>query len=160
MQPELAAPSWTLTNTPPLWPLEFFCVALNQKMETLIEECDAGTFGHVWNISAGSKKRSRELRVFYQDGLAVLNRRPLVEKSYEQCVAEFLPQTRGLRGTELQKLWCCGVDLIHDLDAAGFLPIERDRSAGSGPTASKLYSRAGIITFLTNRALVRDPKLN
>ena len=52
MQPELAAPNWTLTNTPPLWPLEFFTVALNVKMQALIDDCDAGRFGHVWDISS------------------------------------------------------------------------------------------------------------
>jgi hypothetical protein len=74
MQLSLEKNSWTLTNTPPLWPLEFFTVALNEKMSSLISGCDAGKFGHVWDISSSAQKR-RELRIFYRDGLAVLNQK-------------------------------------------------------------------------------------
>lgn len=162
MQPELVSQSWTLANTPPLWPLEFFCVALNQEMPKLIDDCDAGIFGRVWHIGVNpaAPKTRRELRVFYRDGLALLQRRPLPELTYEQAVDEFLPKTRGVRGTELQKFFCCGVDLIHDLDAAGLLQVEREGLAVSGPRASKLYTRASVLNFLRIRALVRDTHLN
>lgn len=162
MQPALLKNSWTLTNTPPLWPLEFFTVALNEKMSTLIADCDAGKFGHVWNISVNpaEPKRRQERRIFYRDALAVLNQNPFEKLTYEECLAEFIPATRGLKGTELQKFFCCGPDLIHDLDAAGLLEVERERLAQKGPRASRLYSRDSVIRFLTNRALVRDPKLN
>jgi len=165
MQPELAAPNWTLTNTPPLWPLEFFTVALNLKMAALIDDCDSGKFGHVWDISSrrrndDGKVPRRELRVFFRDGLALLQRRPLCQLTYEECLWEFIPATRGLKGTELQKHWCCGPDLIHDLDSSGLIQVERERLAERGPRASRLYSRASIIQFLKNRAIVRDPTLN
>jgi hypothetical protein len=160
MQPELATQHWSFTNTPPLWPLEFFCVALNARMATLHDDCDAGRFGHVWDISCGERKNRRELRVFYRDGLAVLNRQRLPRLTYEDCIEDFLPRSRGLKGTEIQKLFCCGPNLVHDLDAAGLLAVERDRPAASGPRASRLYSRSSILNFLTIRALALDPSRN
>jgi len=149
-----------LIDTPPLWPLEFFTVALNTPMKQLIADCDDGKFGHVWNIAAGGKKFKRELRVFYRDGLAILNKQPLSNITYEKCVLEFIPASRGLKGTEIQKLFSCGHDLVHDLDAAALLEVERDRVVQKGPRASRLYSRESIIKFLNNRSLVRDPQLN
>lgn len=162
MQTNLLTQSWTLTNTPPLWPLEFFTVALNEKMSSLISDCDAGRFGHVWNISVNPAefKRRQERRIFYRDGLAILNQKKLSTLTYEECLKEFIPATRGLKGTELQKLFCCGPDLVHDLEAATLIEVERDRLAEKGPRASKLYSRDSIVRFLTNRALVRDPRFN
>jgi hypothetical protein len=50
--------------------------------------------------------------------------------------------------------------LIHDLDEAGLIEVERDRLAQKGPRASRLYSRESIVRFLANRTLVRDPRLN
>jgi len=80
--------------------------------------------------------------------------------TYEKCVLEFIPASRGLKGTEIQKLFSCGHDLVHDLDAAALLEVERDRVVQKGPRASRLYSRESIIKFLNNRSLVRDPQLN
>lgn len=166
MQLAIQSAHWTLLNTPPLWPLEFFTVAMNTKMSVLIDDCDAGKFGHAWNLSSkaesGNRKSGnrRELRVFYRDGLAVLNQKPLPALTYEDCLKEFIPVTRGLKGTELQKHFSCGPDLIHDLDAAGLIEVERERLAQKGPRASHLYSRESILRFLANRALVRDARLN
>lgn len=162
MQPSLVKQSWILTDTPPLWPLEVFCVLQNSTMTEVINDCDAGIYGHVWDIGASKrgKKQKRELRVFYQDGIAILNSTPLPKFTYEKCLADFLPSGRGMRSTELQKIWCCHQNLIHDLEELGLLQVERDARAATGPNASKLYSRASIVSFLTNRAQVRDPKLN
>ncbi len=159
---------------PPLVPLEFFAIVLGKDMRALIDDCDEGVFGHVWNISSAQSLNHnrnhhrnplrninprRELRVFYLDGLAIIHNEPRPELSYEQCLASFIPETRGLKGTELQRLWTCGPDLIHDLDAAALLQVERERAAAVGPRASRLYARESIIAFLTDRAL-GDPRRN
>lgn len=157
----------TLTHLPPLVPLSFFAVAMGREMRGLIEDCDAGVFGHVWDISArppvpgGKLPRNgrRELRVFYLDGLAILQQRPAPALTYEGCLAQFLPASRGLKGTELQKLWMCGPDLVHDLAEAGLLKVEREGAAAVGPRASHLFSRASIVAFLNLRAL-GDPRKN
>lgn len=158
MQLDLAQRQIPLANIPPLVPLEFFAVALGKDMRALIDDCDSGAFGHCWDISAGAGQR-REMRVFYLDGLAVLHSEPRPKLSYVDCLAKFIPATRGLKGTELQRLWTCGPDLIHDLDHAGHLFVERDRLADKGPRASRLYSRTSILAFLNRRA-VGDYRLN
>lgn len=158
MQLDLAQRQIPLANLPPLVPLEFFCVALGKDMRALIDDCDSGAFGHVWDISAGAGQR-RELRVFCLDGLAVLHSQPRPNLTSEQCLDKFLPATRGLRGAELQRLWTCGPDLIHDLDLAGHLHVEAERLAAQGPRASRLYSRQSIRAFLNRRA-VGDHRLN
>jgi hypothetical protein len=161
MQLELTQRQIPLGNMPPLVPLEFFAVALGRDMRSLIDDCDAGTFGHCWDISAsprGEKKR-RELRVFYLDGLAIIHNEPRPDLSYDDCLAKFIPATRGLKGTELQRLWTCGPDLIHDLDEADLIIVERERLAEKGPRASRLYTRDSIIAFLNRRA-VGDPRKN
>jgi hypothetical protein len=53
----------------------------------------------------------------------------------------------------LQIHFTCGPDLIHDLEAAGALVVERDRLAPTGPRASKLYTLASISAFLSSRFL-------
>ncbi len=171
MQTALFTPHWTLTHLPPLIPLEFMAVALRMKMSALIDACDGSVFHHCWDIGAGKHPTAearpainiqqptsngrnscrRELRVFYADVDAVLAGRPIPDMSFKECVAQFIPQTRGLKGTELQKLWTCGPDLIHDLDAAGLLQVERERAAAVGPRASRLYTRASIVQFLASR---------
>lgn len=149
MQSALATPHWSLTNLPPLIPLEFLAVAQRAKMSELIEGCDGTVFHHAWDISSG--KSRRELRVFYLDVDAVLSGKPIPDLSHKECVEQFVPSTRGLKGSELQKLFTCGPDLIHDLDAAGLLQVERERAAAVGPRASRLYSRASILQFLESR---------
>ncbi len=157
MQSSLATPHWSLTNLPPLIPLEFLAVAQRMKMSELINACDGKVFHHAWDISSGAGRpgmaRRRELRVFYADVDAVLGGRPIPALSLKDCLAQFIPATRGLKGTELQSLWTCGPDLIHDLDAAGLLQVERERAAAQGPRASRLYSRASIVQFLESRFL-------
>jgi hypothetical protein len=154
MQAALAMPHWSLTNLPPLIPLEFLAVAHRMKMNALIDACDGSIFHHAWDIGThtGPKAR-RELRVFYADVDAVLGGRPIPQLSLQACIAQFVPATRGLKGTELQSLWTCSHDLIHDLDDAGLLQVERERAASQGIRASRLYSRESIIQFLTQRFL-------
>ena len=152
MQMSLTTPHWSLTNLPPLIPLEFLAVAQRMKMSALLDACDGSVFHHCWNISAtGGRSARREMRVFYLDVDAVLAGKPIPKLSLKECIAQFVPATRGLKGTELQKLFTCGPDLIHDLDAAGLLQVERERAAAVGPRASRLYSRASIIAFLESR---------
>ena len=152
VQTNLLTPHWSLTNLPPLIPLEFLAVARREKMSTLLRACDGSVFKHVWDIGVHSKATPRrELRVFYVDVDAVLTNKPIPTLKHEECTKHFIPETRGLRGTELQTLWTCGPDLIHDLEAAGHLAVERDRLAATGPRASKLYARASIIAFLHSR---------
>ena len=128
------------------------------KMSALINACDGSIFHHAWDISSG--KSRRELRVFYADVDAVLAAKPIPALSLKECIAQFVPATRGLKGTELQTLWTCGPDLIHDLDAAGLLQVERERVAAKGPRASRLYSRASIVKFLESRFLGVSPSKN
>lgn len=160
MQLDLLQRQVPLTNIPRLVPLEFFSVCLGKSMRELIDACDAGTFGHCWNISAkSSSSYRRELRVFFLDGLAVVHHEPRPPISYDDCLKQIVPETRGLLGAELQRLWTCGPDLVHDLDAAGLLQVERERAALKGPRASRLYSRQSIVDFLNARAL-GDPRNN
>jgi len=162
VQTNLLTPHWSLTNLPPLIPLEFLAVARREKMSSLLKACDGQFFQHVWDIGVrkvtplemDDKEKTtprRELRVFYVDVDAVLTNKPIPELSHAECLKHFVPETRGLRGTELQTLWTCGPDLIHDLEAAGHLTVERDRLAATGPRASKLYARASVIAFLQSR---------
>ena len=148
MQTNLLTPHWSLTNLPPLIPLEFLAVARREKMSTLLKACDGAVFKHVWDIGTGAR---RELRVFYLDVDAVLSNREIPTLAHADCLKQFLPQTRGVRGTELQSYFTCGPDLIHDLEAAGHLSVERDRPVERGPRASKLYSRASVTAFLEKR---------
>jgi hypothetical protein len=155
VQTNLLTPHWSLTNLPPLIPLEFLAVARREKMATLLKACDGETFKHVWDIGTGTR---RELRVFYIDVDAVLSNKPIPTLGHEECLKHFLPQ-RGLKGTELQSHFTCGPDLIHDLEAAGLLQVERDRLAAVGPRASKLYLRDSIVKFLRSR-FIGDVRLN
>lgn len=144
----------------PLVPLEFFAVALDQDMRSLIDDVDAGTFGHAWDISARTCDRGRrELRVFHLDGMAILRQERLPVLTDADVLAAIVPETRGLRGTELQSRWTCGPDLVHDLQAAGHLQIQRNASATVGPRASHLFSRESIVSFLARRA-IGDPRRN
>jgi len=160
MQTNLLAPNWQLTNLPPLIPLEFLAVARREKMSSLIAACDGAVFHHVWDIgSRAGRGARRELRVFYLDVDAILTNRSIPKLTHAECLAQFIPGSRGLKGTELQRLWTCGPDLIHDLDAAGAIAVERDRQAAVGPRASRLYSRQSIVAFLVSRFL-GDPRKN
>lgn len=149
MQTNLLTPHWSLTNLPPLIPLEFLAVARREKMSALLKACDGAVFKHVWDI--GSRNSRREPRVFYIDVDAVLTNKPIPTLSHTECLNHFLPQTRGVKGTELQSYFTCGPDLIHDLEVAGHFQVERDRLAAVGPRASKLYSRDSVIRFLESR---------
>jgi hypothetical protein len=150
VQTNLLTPHWSLTNLPPLIPLEFLAVARREKMSTLLRNCDGSVFKHVWDIGSRSQGGRRELRIFYVDVDSILANRPIPTLPHDDCLRHFVP-TRGLKGTELQSLWTCGPDLIHDLEAAGHLSVERDRLAPVGPRASKLYSRDSITAFLQAR---------
>ena len=139
LQENLIRPAWSLTLLPPLIPLEFLAVARREKMSTLINACDGDVFKHVWDIGCHTGRRARrELRVFYLDVDAVLAGQPIPDLSCDGCLKMFLPESRGLKGTELQQHWTCGPDLIHDLDAAGVIIVERERLAAKGPRASRL----------------------
>jgi hypothetical protein len=156
VQTNLLTPHWSLTNLPPLIPLEFLAVARREKMSTLLRACDGSVFKHVWDIGSRSAAPSRsqprrELRVFYVDVDAIITNQPIPSISHDECLKQFIPQTRGVKGTELQSFFTCGPDLIHDLDAAGLLVVERDRPAAVGPRASRLYSRASVVAFLQSR---------
>jgi len=154
MQTNLATPHWSLTNLPPLIPLEFLAVARRERMVNLINACEGHQLPHCWDIGVhNGPKARRELRVFYVDVDAILSNKPVPNLSHTECLKHFIPETRGLKGTELQKLFTCSPDLIHDLDAAGLLHVERERAAAKGPHASRLYSRASIIQFLASRFL-------
>lgn len=160
MQINLLTPHWSLTNLPPLIPLEFLAVARREKMSRLIADCEGKGLPHAWDIGVRSgPKARRELRVFYVDVDAVLSNKPIPQLSHAECLKQFVPETRGLKGTELQSLFTCSHDLIHDLDEAGLLQMERDRAAAKGIHASRLYSRASIIAFLESRFL-GDPRQN
>jgi hypothetical protein len=152
MQTNLLTPHWSLTNLPPLIPLEFLAVARREKMSTLLKACDGEVFKHVWDIGTAAGRRARrELRVFYVDVDAILTNKPIPTLEHDDCLNHFLPQTRGVKGTELQSFFTCGPDLIHDLEAAGQIVVERERMAAVGPRASKLYSRVSIVDFLRKR---------
>lgn len=160
MQLNLTTPHWSLTNLPPLIPLEFLAVARREKMSKLINACEGAIFPHAWDIGAraGGNAR-RELRVFYVDVDAVLSNKPIPALTHAECLKHFVPETRGLKGTELQALFTCSPDLIHDLAAAGLLQVERERAAAVGPRASRLYTRESVVKFLTSRFL-GDPRQN
>jgi hypothetical protein len=154
LQESLVRPAWALANLPALIPLEFLAVARREKMSTLINACDGQTLKHVWDIGSHTGKNARrELRVFCADVDALLAGRPIPEFKHDDCLKQFLPATRGCKGTELQLHFTCGPDLIHDLEAAGALVAERERLAPVGPRASKLYSRDSIFKFLRSRFL-------
>ena len=150
LQESFARPAWSTMILPALVPLEFLAVARREKMSTLINACD-GQLPHVWDIGSRSgKKARRELRVFSGDVDAMLSGNPMPTLTHAECLKAFLP-SRGLKGTELQIHFTCGPDLIHDLEAAGALAVERDRLAPTGPRASKLYTLASITSFLSAR---------
>lgn len=152
LQESLLRPNWALQSLPALVPLEFIAVARREKMSTLINACDGQTFKHAWDIgSRRGKNARRELRVFCMDVEALLGGQPMPDLEHDDCLKLFLPATRGCKGTELQLHFTCGHDLIHDLDAAGELAVERDRLAQVGPRASRLYSRDSIFAFLRRR---------
>ena len=157
LQEPLVRPSWSLTNLPALVPLEFLAVARREKMSTLINACDGATLKHVWDIGARASHSAtgarRELRVFCGDVDALLAGRPIATLKHDDCLKQFLPATRGCKGTELQLHFTCGPDLIHDLEAAGALVVERERQVAVGPRASKLYTRDSIYAFLRSRFL-------
>ena len=159
LQESLVRPSWSLASLPALIPLEFLAVARREKMSTLINACDGATFKHVWDIGCWRTANGqttpvrRELRVFCADVDAVLGGRPIADLKHDDCLKQFLPMTRGCKGTELQMHFTCGHDLIRDLEAAGELIVERDRTVAVGPRSSKLYSRDSIFAFLRRRFL-------
>jgi len=153
LQESFARPAWSTMILPALVPLEFLAVARREKMSSLINACD-GQIPHVWDIGSRSGKNARrELRVFSGDVDAMLSGKPMPTLTHAECLKAFLPSTRGLKGTELQIHFTCGPDLIHDLEAAGALAVERDRLAPTGPRASKLYTLASIVSFLELRFL-------
>ena len=154
LQETLLRPAWSLSNLPALVPLEFLAVARREKMSTLRDACDGTVFKHVWDIGARAGKNARrELRVFCGDVDALLTGKPITDLPHDECLNQFLPLTRGCKGTELQMHFTCGPDLIHDLEAGGALAVERERLMPVGPRASKLYSRASIVEFLRSRFL-------
>ena len=160
LQETLRRPAWSLSTLPALVPLEFLAVARREKMSTLIKACDGQVVHHAWDIGSHTGENvRRELRVFFLDVDALLAGRPIADLTHADCLKHFLPATRGCKGTELQLHFTCGPDLIHDLEAAGHLVVERDRMVATGPRASKLYSRASIAAFLLSRFL-GDPRQN
>jgi len=108
------------SRLPPLLPVAFCAVLFNRPDRAIVADCEQGIFAFAWNIAA-TKGGRREIRIWRLSFLAVLNKQSQPKIGFSQVLGNFIPATRGLRGVELQNLWCCSPDLVHDLDAAGQL---------------------------------------
>ena len=104
----------------------------------------SGTLGELHAPGQRALRRAqprRELQVFYRDGLAVLNQKPLPEIVLRGLLCRVPAGDARVEGNGIAKVLCCGPDLIHDLHAAGLIVMERER----------LAQKAAGITFVLAR---------
>ena len=122
----------------------------DRDYDTLSADVDSGVFVYAWNIAAPGSMR-REIRVWRESALAVLQKRESVQSVPEETVYRLILPARSLRSTELRRILSCSQELIHDLDSAGLLQLAKPRRASSGPNAFALYTHESVEAFLRAR---------
>ncbi len=154
ISPPPPAPDFGLPARWPLVPVDVAAFYLNRLPEEVALDCDSLW---AWDISSRGAAR-RQLRLWRNSLLALKHPDAgiVIPGKLEQVVEIFLPH-RGLRGRELQMIFYCTAQHIAALHSGGFLTVERERQATTGPNASHIYSRQSVADLLTKCSLAARP---
>jgi hypothetical protein len=155
---QLELPGLTIEARRPLLPVEAVIFMVNRDADAIAADCERGVFRFAFDISAPGASR-RELRIFRDCVLKLLQPDLILPEKLPDVFDRIFPQ-RGLRGVELQRTLSCSLQHVRDLDDAALISVERERLAASGPRASRVYSRASILSFLQSRAIGGNPLTN
>jgi len=137
----------------PLVPVEACMVLCDADEDEILRHIEDGSLAWAFNIGEPTALR-REIRVWRDALLKVLRRQDTpMPATPEEVISRFLPQ-RDLRTSEIQRLFSCSSQHVHDLMRTRCLIVARAATAASGPNAAALITRASVQSFLL-RGLVR-----
>jgi hypothetical protein len=71
-----------------------------------------------------------------------------------EVISLILPNRENLRGTELQRVFCCGPDLLSKLSADREIEQIAEDLPTDGPNSSPHFKRSGIAKFLETRRVL------
>jgi hypothetical protein len=133
--------------------LDSLCDDFNVPEERVIDWADVGLVPMVFNIAV-SRVGRRELRVWkpVRDALRESGGKVGPVPDLKEVLRQLVPE-RGVRSSELEVLWRCSHQHVHELIDAGALPVARRATAKAGPLSCHYLAADAVRAFLKERVI-------
>ena len=134
-----------------LLPMEVCVLLLDKEPDQVLQIMESGQIDFAWNIASPGARR-RDLRIWRESLLALVNRSASEPRSVEDVINSILP-ARDPRTPELQRWFCASQSHVQRLVEAGELRPCAPPVATRGPNAFTRIERASVAEFLRKRRL-------
>lgn len=149
----------TVLRRRPLWTLGAVQVFLDLDPYGAESRIQDGRIAWAFDLGAPKKRKRMNIRLLGHCAVELAHGvsrmiGPTKDLTLARVIELVLPHHRPeLRGTDLQRAFSCGVDLIADLARAREIATATGGRPSSGPNSSPRFTRQSVVGFLERRRI-------